>query len=111
MNLLCSSLRQLNITQENIKRKLDKERERNNFKTFYFFSLRQFNALQIKPLCFNCLTLKGYLNIHFHTFVLKKWIRVAILSTLYIKTWLLYIYIYDKIMLSLTRFTSPNFRR
>jgi hypothetical protein len=39
-----------------MKIKLDKEIKRENLKTFCFSSLKQFNALQIKPICFNCLT-------------------------------------------------------
>jgi hypothetical protein len=38
-----------------MKRKLDKEIER-EFEKLLFSSYRQFNALQIKLLCFNCLT-------------------------------------------------------
>ena len=48
-------------------RKLDKKRER-QFENPLFFSLRQFNALQIKPICFNCLTKR----LSKHTFILKK---------------------------------------
>jgi hypothetical protein len=70
VNLLFSSLRQLNIKQENMKRKLDRERKR-QFENLLFSSLRQFNALQIKPYILIVL-LKDYLNIHFHTFVLKN---------------------------------------
>jgi hypothetical protein len=40
-----------------MKRKLDKERER-EFENLLFSSFRQFNVLQIKLLCFNCLTKK-----------------------------------------------------
>jgi hypothetical protein len=36
VNLLLSSLKQLNIKQEKMKRKLDKVRERDNLKTFCF---------------------------------------------------------------------------
>ena len=38
-----------------MKRKLDKESKR-QFENLLFSSLKKFNVLQIKPLCFNCLT-------------------------------------------------------
>jgi hypothetical protein len=81
VNLLFYSLRQLNIKQEKMKRKLDKKRKR-QFENLLFFLLRQFNALQIKPYVL-IVSLKCYLNIHFHTFVLKN-----------MDTCRLYIYIY-----------------
>jgi hypothetical protein len=40
-----------------MKRKLDKEGDqKREFEKFLFSSFRQFNQLQIKPICFNCLT-------------------------------------------------------
>ena len=53
-------------------RKLDKEREReqDNLKTFCFFSLREFNALQIKPIYFNCFTKK--LSKHTFSYICTK---------------------------------------
>jgi hypothetical protein len=50
--------------KEKMKRKLDKKRIEN----LLFSSFRQFIALQIKPLCFNCLTKR----LSKHTFVLKN---------------------------------------
>ena len=54
-----------------MKRKLDKKRKRENLKTFLFSSFRQFNALKIKPLLFNCFTKR----------LTSKMLRVTIVVT------------------------------
>jgi hypothetical protein len=53
-----------------MKKKIDKERDR-QFENILFSSLRKFNALQIKPLCFNCFT-KGLSKHTFSYIYIKK---------------------------------------
>jgi hypothetical protein len=88
VNLLFFPLKQLNIKQENMKRKLGKEIKR-QFKNILFSSLKQFNTLQIKLLCFNCLTKR--ISKHIFSYICIKNIDTCRNSK--IKTQLLYIYI------------------
>jgi hypothetical protein len=49
-----------------MKRKLDKEREKDNLKIFVFFFIKTIQCITNKTSYILIVSLKGYLNIHFH---------------------------------------------